>query len=79
MACTEKVLPACLDHRFLVITLAIGIFVVSLGLFGLLGTELIQKEDRDDFVVMLETPVGTSLELGDKKLAQCEAVVTGPS
>ena len=71
----RKSLAACLEHRFLVITLAIGIFVVSLGLFGLLGTELIQKEDRDDFVVMLETPVGTSLELGDKKLAQCEAVV----
>ena len=71
----RKSLAACLEHRFLVITLAIGIFVLSLGLFGLLGTELIQKEDRDDFVVMLETPVGTSLELGDKKLGQCEAVV----
>jgi len=71
----RKALALCLKHRFLVISLAVIIFVLSLGLFKLLGTELIQKEDRDDFIVMLETPVGTSLELGDKKLALCEKVV----
>ena len=71
----RRALALCLEHRFLVISLAVIIFVFSLGFFKLLGTELIQKEDRDDFIVMLETPVGTSLALGDKKLAQCEAVV----
>ena len=71
----RRALALCLEHRFLVISLAVIIFVFSLSFFKLLGTELIQKEDRDDFIVMLETPVGTSLALGDKKLAQCEAVV----
>ena len=74
-AAYRRALALCLEHRFLVISLAVVIFVLSLGFFKLLGTELIQKEDRDDFIVMLETPVGTSLALGDKKLAQCEAVV----
>ena len=71
----RKSLAACLEHRFAVIALATVIFIASLGLFKLLGTELIQKEDRDDFIIMLETPVGTSLAVGDKKLAQCEAIV----
>ena len=71
----RKSLALCLEHRFLVITAAVVIFVFSMGFFGILGKELIQKEDRDDFVVRLETPVGTSLAAGDKKLAQCEAVL----
>lgn len=73
----RKNLARCLEHRFLVITAAVVIFVFSLGFFRVLGMELIQKEDRNDFVVRLETPVGTSLEVGDKKLAQCEAIVRG--
>ena len=34
-----------------------------------------QKEDRDDFVARIECKVGTSLELADKKLAQCEKII----
>ena len=71
----RKSLAWCLEHRFIVITVAVGIFVISMGFFGILGKELIQREDRDDFVVMLETPVGTSLAVGDKKLAQCEEIL----
>jgi HAE1 family hydrophobic/amphiphilic exporter-1 len=65
----------CLGHRLTVVTVATVVFVLSLGFFKILGKELIQKEDRDDFVVRVETPVGTSLTLGDKKLAQCEAIL----
>ena len=64
-----------LNHRFLVIAVAVAIFIASLGLFKILGKELVQKEDRDDFVVRLETPVGTSLAVSDKKLAQCESIL----
>ena len=71
----RKNLALCLEHRFIVIAVAVVIFVFSMGFFGILGKELIQKEDRDDFVVRLETPVGTSLAAGDKKLAQCEAIL----
>jgi HAE1 family hydrophobic/amphiphilic exporter-1 len=71
----RQALDWSLRHRWLVITVALAIFVVSLGFFKILGKELVQKEDRDDFVVRLETPVGTSLPVGDKKLAQCEAVL----
>ncbi len=64
-----------LNHRFLVIAVAVAVFIASLGLFKILGKELVQKEDRDDFVVRLETPVGTSLTVSDKKLAQCESIL----
>jgi len=43
--------------------------------FKILDLELVQKEDRDDFIVMLECPVGTSLEYADKKLAEAEKII----
>jgi len=68
-------LALCLKHRLIVIFTALLLFVLSLGFFKILGLELVQKEDRDDFIVRLECPVGTSLELADKKLAQCENII----
>lgn len=73
----RRALAFCLSHRLLVVAGAVGIFIVSLGFFKILGFELVQKEDRDDFVVRLECPVGTSLELADKKLAVCEKIILG--
>lgn len=69
------ILAWSLDHRMLVVTAALGIFILSLGFFKILGKELIRKEDRDDFVVRLETSVGTSLAVGDKKLGECESIL----
>jgi len=68
-------LSLCLNHRLLVIVLATIIFAVSLGFFNVLGIELVQKEDRDDLIVRLECPVGTSLKLADKKMSQCEKII----
>lgn len=68
-------LAVCLNHRLFVIVSAIIIFVLSLGFFRVLGLELVQTENRDDFVVSLKYPVGTSLELVGKKLSECEKVI----
>jgi len=49
--------------------------IVSALFFGILDKELITSEDRSDFFIQFQTPVGSSLELSDKKMAQMEAVL----
>jgi len=73
----RRALTFCLGHRFQVLAGAVALFIASLGFFKILGFELVQKEDRDDFVVRIECPVGTSLDLADKKLADCEKIILG--
>jgi HAE1 family hydrophobic/amphiphilic exporter-1 len=68
----RRTLEKALNHRILFAAGAAAIFFVSLGLFKILGSELVQKEDRDDFMVRLECPVGISLPEADKKLFACE-------
>ena len=71
----RKWLKYCLDRRGKVLSCAFIIFILSLLFFKILNLELVQKEDRDDFIVMLECPVGTSLEYADKKLAESEKII----
>ncbi len=71
----KKVLAFSLNNRLLVIIVAFLVFLSSLLFFRLLGVELIQTEDRDDFIARIECTVGTSLELADKKLAECEKII----
>jgi HAE1 family hydrophobic/amphiphilic exporter-1 len=71
----RKWLEYCLDRRGKVLFSAFIIFILSLLFFKILDLELVQKEDRDDFIVMLECPVGTSLEYADKKLAEAEKII----
>jgi HAE1 family hydrophobic/amphiphilic exporter-1 len=68
-------LEKALNHRILFAVGAGVIFFTSLGLFKMLGSELVQKEDRDDFLVRLEFPVGISLQEADKKLLACEKII----
>ncbi len=71
----KRGLTFSLNHRLLVITAATALFLCSLALTRFIGFELVQTEDRDDFVARIECKVGTSLELADKKLAECEKII----
>ncbi|MCK5188147.1 MAG: efflux RND transporter permease subunit, partial [Deltaproteobacteria bacterium] len=50
-------------------------FTVSALFFGMLKKELITSGDQSDFFIQFKTPVGSSLELTDRKMAQMEAVM----
>ena len=63
-------------YRFwFAIVSAVIVIVVSVLFFSMLDKELITSEDRSDFFIQFKTPVGSSLELTDKKMAQMEAVM----
>lgn len=54
---------------------AILTFAVSALFFSMLKKELITSEDRSDFFIQFKTPVGSSLDLTDEKMAQMEAIM----
>ena len=64
-----------LDHRKTVIASALGLFALALVLAGLMGAEFIAKEDRGEFDVSLEMPVGTSFSAMDEVVRRVERIV----
>ena len=58
----EHVIRWALGHRKTVLFGAIGLFVASMFLFPLIGSEFVPKEDQSEFGMRLETPVGSSLD-----------------
>ncbi|HXR91253.1 MAG TPA: efflux RND transporter permease subunit [Steroidobacteraceae bacterium] len=52
-----------------------GIFVLSLGLYPLVGKAYFPRTDPSQFVIDLKAPTGTRLELTDKLVDQVEQIV----
>ena len=61
-----------LRHRVPIVAIALAVFVVSLGLLGLLRKEFVPSQDQSMFLVRLQTPVGSSIEFTDEKFKQVE-------
>ncbi len=67
-----RMLKWSLEHRPVVIMVAIGIFVLTAALSTMLKTELAGKWDRGDFIIQIETPVGSSLSRTAKVVNKVE-------
>ncbi|MFH1406528.1 MAG: efflux RND transporter permease subunit, partial [Candidatus Omnitrophota bacterium] len=64
-----------LGHKKLTIFCATAIFIGSLFLIPLIGTEFVPEEDTGDLSIRAELPVGTRLEETDKVAKQIEDIV----
>ena len=64
-----------LDHRKTIILGSLGLFVLSLGLVPLIGSELMPKADEGEVRIDAEMAVGTRLELMDQAFREIERVV----
>ena len=71
----QGILRWALVHKKSTVLLALGIFVASVFMTRLLGTEFVPKADFSETSVKFETPVGTSLEATEAKARQVEAIV----
>ncbi len=71
----QGILRWSLHHRLATVALAGVIFVTSLFMVPLLGTEFVPKADFSETMVNLYTPVGSSLEVTEAKTRQVEAVI----
>jgi hydrophobic/amphiphilic exporter-1 (mainly G- bacteria), HAE1 family len=71
----QDILAWSLVHKRKTVLLAVGVFVASLFMVPLLGTEFVPKADFSETFVNFQTPVGSSLEATGAKTRQVEAIV----
>jgi HAE1 family hydrophobic/amphiphilic exporter-1 len=71
----QNILRWSLRHKLVTVGLAIAIFVTSLFMVPLLGTEFVPKADFSETSISMYTPVGSSLEVTESKARQVEAIV----
>ncbi|MEY4316318.1 MAG: hypothetical protein RI902_126 [Pseudomonadota bacterium] len=71
----QRILSWSLVHKRATVLMAIGVFVSSIFMVPLLGTEFVPKADFSETSVSFYTPVGSSLEVTEAKAQQVEAII----
>ncbi len=71
----QSILRWALVHKLKTVGLAVAIFVGSIFMVPLLGTEFVPKGDFSETSLNFYTPVGSSLEVTEAKARQVEAIV----
>jgi CzcA family heavy metal efflux pump len=71
----QDVLQWALGHRKVVVLGVLGVFLASLGLVPLIGTEFFPASDESQFRVFLRAPIGTRVEETEKIVAGVEAMI----
>jgi HAE1 family hydrophobic/amphiphilic exporter-1 len=71
----QAILRWSLAHKLATVGLAVAIFVTSIFMVPLLGTEFVPKADYSETTLNFYTPVGSSLEVTEAKAKQVEAII----
>ncbi len=71
----QSILRWALVHKIKTLLVALAVFVVSIFMVPLLGTEFVPKADFSETSLNFYTPVGSSLEATEAKAKQVEAIV----
>lgn len=71
----QGILRWSLGHKLATLALAVMIFVTSIFMVPLLGTEFVPKADFSETSLNFYTPVGSSLETTEAKAQQVEAII----
>ncbi len=71
----QRILRWSLVHKLATVLMAVGIFVASVFMVPLLGTEFVPKADFSETSITFYTPVGSALEVTEAKARQVESIV----
>ena len=71
----QGILAWSLRHRLVTLALAALVFATSVVMVPLLGTEFVPKADFSETTVSFYTPVGSSLEVTERKARQVDAIL----
>ncbi|TWO73042.1 efflux RND transporter permease subunit [Caenimonas sedimenti] len=71
----QSILRWSLAHKLATVLGSIAIFITSVFMVPLLGTEFVPKADFSETSITFYTPVGSALELTESKAKQVEAIV----
>ncbi len=72
----KTTLAWAISHRFIVLSLAAVIFVISIMLGSLAGSEFMPQTDRGQVSVQIETPPGTDLKTTSQRIEQVENIIS---
>lgn len=72
----RKWLTKALEHRRLVLSGALGVFVISLAIIPFLGTEFMPSQDRNMILLKVKLPIGTALDETDRVVSQVEKIMS---
>jgi len=70
-------LAFCLNHRGLMVLIALGTFIGSIVMLSLLKSEFVPKSDQSRFTIRIESPTGSTLHYTDDKMQKVENLVLG--
>lgn len=68
----RKTLEWTVSHRLIVISIAVGTFILSFMMIPYIGSEFVTNADEGQFKVSFELPTGTSIEETNKRLHKVE-------
>ncbi|PJI97610.1 HAE1 family hydrophobic/amphiphilic exporter-1 [Acidovorax sp. 69] len=71
----QRILRWSLVHKLATMGIALAIFVLSIVMVPLLGTEFVPKADFSETTLNFYTPVGSSLEATEAKARQVEGIL----
>ena len=71
----QTILRWSLVHKLATVLLALAIFVLSIFMVPLLGTEFVPKSDFSETSLNFYTPVGSSLEVTEARAKQVESII----
>lgn len=71
----QRILKWSLVHKLSTLLIALGIFVGSVFMVPLLGSEFVPSADFSETQVNFETPQGSSIEATEAKALQVEAII----
>jgi HAE1 family hydrophobic/amphiphilic exporter-1 len=71
----QGILRWALVHKLATVLMAVGVFVGSLLMVPLLGTEFVPKSDFSETSLTFNTPVGSSLQVTEARAQQVEAII----
>jgi HAE1 family hydrophobic/amphiphilic exporter-1 len=71
----QRILRWALVHKLATLALAFAIFVISIFMVPLLGTEFVPKADFSETSVTFYTPVGSSIETTESKARQVQDIL----
>ncbi len=71
----QIILRWALNHKLATVGLALGIFVGSIFMVPLLGTEFVPKSDFSETTLTFYTPVGSSIEVTEARARQVEGII----
>ncbi len=71
----QALLVKALRHRLVTVLLALGVFLGSIMMVPMLGTEFVPKADYSEASVTFYVPVGSSVEVTEAKAKEVEAML----